>query len=600
MVRKRIYEIARELGVSSKDLVTKLEEMGLSGMKAANSVDEDEYTLIVNLYRDEGKKAAAEEKPAEKAAAPKSTGKPEPEVARAEPEVSEAPAKAPRVRVPHHGDPRPPVVSVLGHIDHGKTTLLDAIRSSHLAEKEAGGITQGVAAYQVDLHGKKITFIDTPGHKAFTGMRARGAQATDIAVLVVAADDGVMAQTVEAIDHIRAAGIPMVVAVNKIDKPNADVNKVLGDLAQHGLTPEAWGGDTITVEISALQGTNIEELLEMILLVAEMEDLRADPNGATEAVIIESHLSVGRGPVATAIVRNGTLSDKDWVVAGGAWGRVKALLDETGTRRTSAKPGEAVQILGFGEVPMVGTTLAVVQSQAEAKSTAAAQAEALKPKRDRRVLTLEELFANAEERVRLELVLKASSTGGLEAAKRELDTLHIEGVELGILHAGVGAITESDILLASSVAQDAFVVGFGVKPDAKAARMAEQQGVVLLTYDIIYDLVDEISRALKRRLAPEFEEVQTGVIEVRNLFKIPSGRVAGCAVVEGKVTRRSHIRILRNDKEIFVGEIASLRRFEEDAKEVLAGRECGIHIKDFDDVEIGDKLIAFDLREIER
>ncbi|MEN6370021.1 MAG: translation initiation factor IF-2 [Thermotogota bacterium] len=593
MGRKRIYEIARELGVSSKDLVTKLEEMGLSGMKAANSVDEDEYTLIVNLYREEGKKATAEEKPVEKAAAPASTGKPGPEVA-------EAPSKAPRVRVPHHGDPRPPVVSVLGHIDHGKTTLLDAIRSSHLAEKEAGGITQGVAAYQVDLHGKKITFIDTPGHKAFTGMRARGAQATDIAVLVVAADDGVMAQTVEAIDHIRAAGIPMVVAVNKIDKPNADVNKVLGDLAQHGLTPEAWGGDTITVEISALQGTNIEELLEMILLVAEMEDLRADPKGATEAVIIESHLSAGRGPVATAIVRNGTLSDKDWIVAGAAWGRVKALLDETGTRRTSAKPGEAVQVLGFGEVPMVGTTLGVTQSQAEAKSAAEQQAEALKPKRDRRVLTLDELFANAEERVRLELVLKASSTGGLEAAKRELDTLHIEGVELGILHAGVGAITESDILLASSVAQDTFVVGFGVKPDSKAARMAEQQGVVVLSYDIIYDLVDEIGRALKRRLAPEFEEVQTGVIEVRNLFKIPSGRVAGCAVVEGKVTRRSHIRVLRADKEIFVGEIASLRRFEEDAKEVLAGRECGIHIKDFDDIEIGDKLIAFDLKEIER
>lgn len=600
MGRKRIYEIARELGVSSKDLVTKLEEMGLSGMKAANSVDDDEYTLILNLYREEGKKATAEEKPAEKAAAPKPTGKPEPEVAKAEPETAGAPAKAPRVRVPHYGDPRPPVVSVLGHIDHGKTTLLDAIRNSHLAEKEAGGITQGVAAYQVDLHGKKITFIDTPGHKAFTGMRARGAQATDIAVLVVAADDGVMAQTVEAIDHIRAAGIPMVVAVNKIDKPNADVNKVLGDLAQHGLTPEAWGGDTITVEISALQGTNIEELLEMILLVAEMEDLRADPKGATEAVIIESHLSVGRGPVATAIVRNGTLSDKDWVVAGGAWGRVKALLDETGTRRVSAKPGEAVEILGFGEVPMVGTTVAVVQSQAEAKSAAAKQAEALKPKRDRRVLTLDELFANAEERVRLELVLKASSTGGLEAAKRELDTLHIEGVELGILHAGVGGITESDILLAASVTQDAFVVGFGVKPDTKAARMAEQQGVVVLSYEIIYDLVDEISRALKRRLAPEFEEVQTGVVEVRNLFKIPSGRVAGCAVVEGKITRRSHVRVLRGDKEMFVGEIASLRRFEEDAKEVLAGRECGIHLKDFDDIEIGDKLIAFDLKEIER
>ncbi|MDD4903956.1 MAG: translation initiation factor IF-2 [Candidatus Bipolaricaulis sp.] len=589
MGRKRVYEIARELDVSSKDLISKLEEMGLSGMKAANSVDEEEYTLIVNLYREErgGPATSAPEK---------SASEKQPEA----PRVEAAP-KTPRERVVHHGDPRPPVVSVLGHIDHGKTTLLDAIRSSHLAEKEAGGITQGVAAYQVDLRGKKITFLDTPGHKAFTGMRARGAQATDIAVLVVAADDGVMAQTVEAIDHIRAAGIPMVVAINKTDKPNADVNKVLGDLAEHGLTPEVWGGETITVEISALQGKNIEELLEMILLVAEMEDLRADPKAATEAVIIESHLSAGRGPVATAIVRNGTLHEKDWVVAGGSWGRVKALLDETGTRRAVAQPGEAVQILGFGDVPMVGTSLAVVASQAEAKSRAENQADALKPKRVRRVLTLDELFENAEEeRVRLELVLKASSTGGLEAARRELDLLHIEGVELGILHAGVGAITESDILLAASVAQDAFVVGFGVKPDAKAARLAEQQGIVLLSYDIIYDLVDEITRALKRRLAPEYEEIQMGIAEVRNLFKIPSGRVAGCAVVDGKVTRRSRIRVLRGDKEMFVGEIASLRRFEEDAREVLAGRECGIHLKDFDDVEVGDKLIAFELKEIER
>ncbi|MGD9675220.1 MAG: translation initiation factor IF-2 [Candidatus Bipolaricaulia bacterium] len=589
MGRKRVYEIARELDVSSKDLIAKLEEMGLSGMKAANSVDEEEYTLIVNLYREERTGAPA------KAAPEKPAPERQPEPPRTEP----AP-KAPRERAVHHGDPRPPVVSVLGHIDHGKTTLLDAIRSSHLAEKEAGGITQGVAAYQVDLRGKKITFIDTPGHKAFTGMRARGAQATDIAVLVVAADDGVMAQTVEAIDHIRAAGIPMVVAINKTDKANADVNKVLGDLAEHGLTPEVWGGETITVEISALQKKNIDELLEMILLVAEMEDLRADPKAPTEAVVIESHLSAGRGPVATAIVRDGTLHDKDWVVAGGSWGRVKALLDETGTRRAAAQPGEAVQILGFGDVPMVGTSLAVVGSQSEARSTAEGQADALKPKRVRRVLTLDELFENAEERVQLELVLKASSTGGLEAARRELDALHIEGVELGILHAGVGAITESDILLASSVAEDAFVVGFGVKPDVKASRLAEQQGIVLLSYDIIYDLVDEITRALKRRLAPEYEEVQIGIAEVRNLFKIPSGRVAGCAVTEGKVTRRSQIRVLRGDQEMFVGEIASLRRFEEDAREVLAGRECGIHLKDFDDVEVGDKLIAFELKEIER
>jgi translation initiation factor IF-2 len=318
------------LGVSSKDLISKLEEMGMTGMKAANSVEEEEYSLIVHLYREPATATAASTSLSAKKEAP---------VAEELPKTAAVPATAPRKpgsHGPRHGTPRPPVVSVLGHIDHGKTTLLDAIRHSHLAAKEAGGITQGVAAYQADLHGRRITFIDTPGHKAFTGMRARGASATDIAILVVAADDGVMTQTVEAIDHIKAAGIPMIVAINKVDKTNADVNKVMGDLAQHGLTPEAWGGDTITVEISALQGTNVEDLLEMILLVAEMEDLRADPDGDLEAVIIESHLSPGRGPVATVIVRDGTLREKDWAVAGSTYGRVKALLDETSCRVAEA------------------------------------------------------------------------------------------------------------------------------------------------------------------------------------------------------------------------------------------------------------------------
>ncbi len=624
MARKRIYEIAHELGVSSKDLIAKLDEMGMAGMKPANSVEEEEHNLILQLYREPAAKPAPEspkghaqaptsavkaeatpeggQKPAARA---KPSAQPEPEAAETASEgaataVAAAPRK-PGVHGPRHGVPRPPVVSVLGHIDHGKTTLLDAIRHSHLAAKEAGGITQGVAAYQAELDGRRITFIDTPGHKAFTGMRARGASATDIAVLVVAADDGVMTQTLEAIDHIRAASIPMIVAINKVDKANADVNKVMGDLAQHGLTPEAWGGETITVEISALQGTNVSDLLEMILLVAEMEDLRADPSGALEAVIIESHLSPGRGPVATVIVRDGTLREKDWVVAGSAYGRVKALLDEASRRVAEAKPAEAVQILGFDAVPAVGSRIVVAKDQAAAKRAAeVAESEEKKPQRARRPLTFDELLEEAQEKVRLQLILKAASTGALEAARRELETLSIEGVELAILHAGVGAITESDVLLAVSVQDESVVVGFGVKPDGKAARAADESGILVLTYDIIYDLVDEIERSLKRKLAPEYEEVVSGSIEIRDLFKTPGGMVAGCAVMDGKVTRKSHVRVLRAEREVFVGEVASLRRFQEDVREVLMGRECGIRIKDFDDVQVGDRLVAFDLKEVER
>jgi len=622
LARKRVYEIAHELNVSSKDLIAKLEEMGMPGMKAANSVEEEEYALILQLYREPqaspqatphaAPRAAAEAAPrgARQAATQAPKGGPAPVQTTAEREAETESSEAPTAEVvaprkagdhaPRHGAPRPPVVSVLGHIDHGKTTLLDAIRHSHLAAKEAGGITQGVAAYQVDLHGRRITFIDTPGHKAFTGMRARGAKATDIAILVVAADDGVMTQTLEAIDHIKAAEIPMIVAVNKVDKANADVNKVMSDLAKHGLTPEAWGGSTITVEISALQGTNVEDLLEMILLVADMEDLRADPDAPLEAVIIESHLSPGRGPVATVIVRDGTLREKDWLVAGAAHGRVKALLDETGRRVAEAKPGESAEILGFDDIPSVGARLVVAEDQTAARRAAAAAEEAEKPKKARRVMTFDELLEQAEEKVRLQLILKAASSGALEAARRELETIRIEGVELSILHAGVGAISESDVLLAMSVQDEAVVVGFGVRADGKAARAAEDNGILVLSYDIIYELVDEIERALKRKLAPEFEEVVSGKAEVRDVFKTPNGKVAGCYVSEGKVTRKSRVRVLRNEKELFVGEIASLRRFQEDVREVLMDRECGIRIKDFDDVQVGDQLVLFDLKEVER
>ncbi len=584
MARKRIYEIAKELDTTSKELVAKLDEMGMPGLKAANSVDDEEYALIVRLVQDE--------------AAPESEG----EETKGKVGTEAPPAKratAPRKERARTGEPRPPIVSVLGHIDHGKTTLLDAIRKSHLAGREAGGITQGIAAYQADLGGRRITFIDTPGHKAFTGMRARGAQVTDIAILVVAADDGVMAQTVEAIDHIKAAGVPMIVAVNKIDKTNADLAKVLNDLAQHGLTPEAWGGDTIVVEVSALQNRNIEDLLEMILLVADMEDLRADANRPLEGVVIESHLSSGRGPVATAVVKDGTLREKEWAVAGSTFGRIKALMDGSGNRVAEAHPGEAVEILGFNEVPPVGAEISVVKDQAEARRAAATEPEERRAKPEARPMTLEEFFGETEEVHKVQLILKAATSGALEAAKREIGALETEEIEIEILLSGVGGISESDVILASTVEGDCPVIGFGVKADAKATKVADRVGISILTYEIIYELVDELERILKRTLGPEYVEIQLGVAEVRDTFKIPSGIVAGCAVTEGRIARNGKVRVVRDGDEVFVGEIASLRRFEDDVREVESGRECGIRVRDFDDVQVGDRLIIFRMEEVE-
>ncbi len=583
VTRKRIYTIAQELGITSKELIQKLEEMGMPGLKAANTVDEDEYALIVNLYKEESA-PSKEEKQQQKAGTKEKEAE------------SAAPAA---VKKEKKGVPRPPIVSVLGHIDHGKTTLLDAIRHSRVAAKEAGGITQGIGAYQAEIHGQKITFIDTPGHKAFTGMRARGAQATDIAILVVAADDGVMAQTVEAIDHIRAAGIPMIVAINKIDKPNADINKVMNDLAKQGLTPEEWGGDTITVPISALKGEGIDDLLEMILLVAEMEDIRAEPNGELEAIIIESHLSKGRGPVATAVIRNGTLHERDCIVAGTTYGRVKALIDETGKRVREAGPGKAVEILGLEEVPQVGTKIEVKKNLNEAKRAAEKRrAQEATPRRSRAAMTVEELFREAAEEEKLQLIVKAASTGALEAVRREIEGVSSDEVKVDFIHTGVGTISESDVLLAASITGNCLIVGFGVKPDPKAVRLAEREGVIILTYDIIYDLIDEIERAIKRMLGPQYEEIKLGEAEVRNVFKVPAGIVAGCYVTDGKAVRGGKVRVIRGKNEIYTGEIASLRRFEDDVREVQAGRECGIRIKDFDDVQEGDRLVFFTLQEV--
>ena len=579
--KKRVYEIARELGVSSKELIEALAEMGMPGLKAVNTVDEEEAEVIRELFL-EHKQAGPSEKPEAQEQMP-------------------APPEEEKPEKPKVGEPRPPVVAVLGHIDHGKTTLLDTIRKTHVTQEEAGGITQSIGAYQARVDGRLITFIDTPGHKAFTAMRARGAQATDIAVLVVAADDGVMAQTLEAIDHIKAAGVPMIVAINKIDKPEANPDRVRQELAQLGFTPEDWGGDTIMVPVSALTGQGVQDLLEMILLVADLEDIRGDPKGELDAVVIESHMDTARGPVATVIVKNGTLRERDIIVVGTTWGRIRALVDHQGKRIKEAGPGTPVQILGLGDVPPAGERVELVKKPNQAKALVEERRrKALEARRVARPLMTFEDLLEAAEKKKLAVVLKAESVGALDAARLELGTIETEGVELDVLHAGVGPITESDVLLAASV-EDAqpLVAGFGVKVDSKARRAAEERGIPVRTYDIIYDLTQDIERAMRRLLGPEFVETKVGEAEVLKTFDIDGvGRVAGCVVRSGKVVRGARVKVLRMGEEVFAGEIGSLKRFAQDVREVQAGRECGIRIRDYDDVQVGDVLEIYTLEEV--
>jgi translation initiation factor IF-2 len=560
--KKRVYEIARELGISAKEFMEALGEMGMPGLRAVNAVEEEEAEVLRELFR----------------------------------EHKGALAPAPPLELPK-GQPRPPVVAVLGHIDHGKTTLLDAIRKTHVTQEEAGGITQSIGAYQAMVDGRPITFIDTPGHKAFTAMRARGGQAADIAILVVAADDGVMAQTLEALDHIKAAKTPMIVAINKIDKPGTSPEKVMQGLAQLGYTPEEWGGDTIFVAVSALTGQGVEDLLEMILLLADMGDIRGDPEGELEATVIESRLDLTRGPMATVIVKNGTLRVRDIVVVGDAFGRIRALLDHQGRQIKEAGPGTPVQIVGLSHVPPAGEVVERVE-KSQAKALVEERRRELGARRTARPLaTFEGLLA---EKKRLAMVLKAESIGALDAARLELGTIEVEGAEIEVLHAGVGSISESDVLLASSVeGPQPLVVGFGVKVDPRAARVAEERGVPVRIYNIIYDLTQDIKAATQRLLGPQLVPVKVGEAEVLRVFQIDGvGKVAGCVVRSGRVVRGAQVRVLRGDEEVFTGEIASLRRFAQDVGEVGAGRECGVRIRDFDLVQAGDVLWIYTLEEV--
>ena len=496
---------------------------------------------------------------------------------------------------------RSPVVTVMGHVDHGKTSLLDTIRQTHVTSQEAGGITQHIGAYQVVQQGKKIVFLDTPGHEAFTSMRARGAQVTDIAILVVAADDGVMPQTIEAINHAKSANVPIIVAINKMDMPAADPEKVMQQLTEYGLVAEKWGGDTIMVPVSAVKKTGISDLLEMILLVAEVRDLKANPNRPAIGTIVEAELDKGKGPVATVLVQNGTLRVGDSIIAGTAYGKVRAMTNDRGEKVKKAGPSTPVEVIGLSDVPQAGDILAAVdehtaRSIAEkrvAKNRADSVSQAQK-------VTLEDLFdkIQAGEIKDLNLLVKADVQGSIEALRQSLETLKNKEVRVMVIHSGVGAINESDVMLAS--ASNALIIGFNVRPDAKTRKAAEAEKVDIRTYRVIYDAINDVEAAMTGMLAPEFREVILGRVEIRQVFNIPKGVVAGSYVLDGKITSTSQVRLLRNGIVVFEGKLESLRRFKDDVKEVAAGYECGITQERYKDIKEGDIVEAFIMEQIPR
>ena len=506
------------------------------------------------------------------------------------PEVDDPPEK----RVP-----RPPVITVMGHVDHGKTSLLDAIRKTNVTSREAGGITQHIGAYKVNYQGKQIVFLDTPGHEAFTAMRARGAQVTDVAILVVAADDGVMPQTIEAINHAKAAKVPIIVAINKIDRPGANPDHVKQQLAEHELIPEDWGGDTIMVPVSAHQKTGISDLLEMILLVAEMQELKANPNLPAHGTIIEAQLDKGRGPVATVLVQRGTLHIGDTIIAGISYGKVRAMINDRGEKVKKALPSTPVEVLGLNDVPAAGD---ILDSTDEKTARGVAEKRIAKKKEEEIKLnskvSLDDLFQRIKEGEikELNIVVKADVQGTIEALKASLEKIKNDEVKVAVVHAGVGAITESDVMLAS--AANALIIGFNVRPDANARKAAETEKVDVRTYRVIYDALNDVEAAIKGMLAPKFKEVIQGRVEIRQLITISKLKIAGCYVVEGKVTNSSKVRVVRDGIVVHEGVIESLRRFKDDVKEVAQGFECGITLEKFSDLKEGDIFEVYDMEEI--
>ncbi|MCT4564104.1 MAG: translation initiation factor IF-2 [Maledivibacter sp.] len=498
---------------------------------------------------------------------------------------------------------RAPIVTVMGHVDHGKTSLLDAIRQTEVTAGEAGGITQHIGASEVRINGEKIVFLDTPGHEAFTTLRARGAQITDIAILVVAADDGVMPQTIEAINHAKAANVPLIVAVNKIDKDNANPDRVKQELSEHGVLIEEWGGDVVSVPVSALKGEGIDQLLEMVILVSEMLELKANPKRPAIGTIIESNLDKGRGPVATVIVQTGSLKVGDSIVAGHTYGRVRAMLNHKGKRLKKAGPSTAVEILGLSDVPESGNNFLVVEDDKTARVNAEKRQQEIREKnlRSNQNVSLEDLFEQIQKgQVKdLNVIVKADAQGSVEALRQSLEKISNEEVRVNVIHGAVGTIAESDILLAS--ASNAIIIGFNVRPSSSVTNLAEREGIDLKTYRIIYEAIEDVEAAMKGMLEPEYKEVLLGKIEVRATFKVPNvGVIAGAYVLEGKVTRNSNVRLVRDGIVILDGKISSLKRFKDDAKEVQTGYECGIGLENYNDIKEGDIIESYIIEEIPR
>lgn len=498
--------------------------------------------------------------------------------------------------------PRCPVVTIMGHVDHGKTTLLDTIRKSAVVEGEFGGITQHIGAYQVEVNGKKVTFLDTPGHEAFTAMRARGAQVTDIVIIVVAADDGVMPQTKEAIDHAKAAGVPIVVAINKIDKEGADPERIKGEMAEHGLLPEDWGGDTVYCEISAKKRIGIEELLETLTVVAELADLKANPNRYAYGSVVEGKLDRGRGPVATLLVENGTLRAGDPIVVGTSFGRVRQMLDDRGKIIKEALPATPVEITGLNDVPVAGDKFMAFENEKQARSVGETR---LKAKQDKErssgaALSLDDLYSQIKEgeMIDLNIIVKADVQGTAEAVKASLEKIDVDGVRVNVIRSTAGGISESDVLLAS--ASQAIIYGFNVRPNAKVRQKAEEEGIEIRLHNIIYKMVEEIETAMKGMLAPEIKEVVTGQAEIRQVIKVSKvGNIAGCYVTDGFIRRNCGIRLLRDSVVVYEGKLGSLKRFQDDAKEVAAGFECGLSIENFNDIKEGDIVEGYIMEEVE-
>lgn len=646
MSKIRVYELAKMLGMSNKELMKMLADLGIEVKTHMSSIDSETAQIVEEALgdgesREETETAGEREKislprgatvsevaealgvkPSEAVKALVAAGHMIPATAVLGEDAAEVLSrtygkdlvfveteeKKPSVsrRAAPKGkklEVRAPIVTVMGHVDHGKTTLLDYIRKTKITEREAGGITQHIGASTLEYEGKKIVFLDTPGHEAFTAMRARGAQATDIVILVVAADDGVMPQTVEALNHAKASGVPIVVAVNKIDKPDARPDRVRQQLADHGLIPEEWGGDTIFVDISAKSGEGIDQLLEMVLLVADMCELKADPTIEPEGVVIEAELDKGKGPVATVIVQQGTLRRGDILLTETAWGRVRAMIDDLGKQVDEAGPSKAVEILGFDRVPQPGEIFRTISSEKEARQAIDDRVQEQKKAEAEpsRRITLEDLYGKMQkgETPSLKVVIKCDVQGSLEALKSSMQKLETDEVQINFIHEGVGRISESDVMLAS--ASEAIIIGFNVRPDSNAKKMAEAEGVQIRLYRVIYDVIDDVRSALEGMLTPTIKENVIGQAEVRAVFKVPkAGKIAGCFVQEGQIKRNAKVRLIRDGVVIWDGSLDALKRFKDDVREVKAGYECGMNLANFQDVREGDILEAYELVEEKR